>query len=152
MTVVSTRIALTPDDRETCFTIRRLVFVAEQGVPFDAEFDEHDGTATHLLAVTDECPAGTLRWRRIAPRTARIERVAVLRAYRNLGIGRKLLRVCLARIASEGCDEAVLHAQIQVQDFYRRFRFAAVGDSFVEDGIQHIRMQLHPVLPLHRSN
>ena len=50
MTVVSTRIALTPDDRETCFTIRRLVFVAEQGVPLDAEFDEHDGTATHLLA------------------------------------------------------------------------------------------------------
>ena len=113
MTTIGTRIALTPGDREACFAIRRLVFVAEQGVPLDAEFDEHESTATHLLALADERPAGTLRWRRIAPRTARIECVAVLRAYRNLGIGRELLRVCLARIASEGCDEAVLHAQIQ---------------------------------------
>ena len=145
MTIVTMRLALSPADRDACFAIRQLVFVEEQGVPLPAEFDEHEDVATHLLALADDRPAGTLRWRRKALRTVKIERVAVLRPYRGLGLGRVLLRECLERIAAEDIDEAVLHAQVQAQDFYRRFGFEPMGNSFVEDGIEHLAMRL----PIH---
>lgn len=145
MTAITLRLALSPADRDTCFAIRRLVFVEEQGVPLAAEFDEHEDTATHLLALADEQPAGTLRWRRKTLRRIKIERVAVLRPYRGLGLGQAMLHECLRRITAENVDEAVLHAQVQAQDFYRRFQFEPVGESFIEDGIEHIAMWL----PLH---
>src|SRR6185437_4064586 len=56
------RVAEDPADREACFAVRKQVFVAEQGVPEDIEYDSYDATAVHVLAVRDDgTPLGTGR-------------------------------------------------------------------------------------------
>ncbi|HEX6015488.1 MAG TPA: GNAT family N-acetyltransferase [Geminicoccaceae bacterium] len=152
---VHVRAASSAADREACFAIRIAVFVDEQqGVPADAELDGHEPTATHLLAFSGGRPAGTLRWRMVPPSAAKIERVAVLREARSLGVGRALLAEALRQVAATpaiteaatpAITEAMLHAQTRAQAFYRRFGFVAEGDPFDEDGIEHVRMSLAPV-------
>jgi predicted GNAT family N-acyltransferase len=140
---INVRTATGPADREACFAIRVAVFVDEQGVPAAAELDGHELAAIHLLALNGGRPAGTLRWRIAPPGAAKIERVAVLREARSLGIGRALLAEALQQAAAvSGITEAVLHAQAHAQPFYRRLGFAAEGEPFDEDGIEHVRMRL----------
>jgi predicted GNAT family N-acyltransferase len=82
----------------------------------------------------------------VPPSAAKIERVAVLREARSLGVGRALLAEALRQIAATpAITEAVLHAQAHAQPFYRAFGFVAEGDPFDEDGIEHVRMRLAPV-------
>lgn len=147
MMPVAVGTARTAAERGACFAIRRRVFVAEQGVPLADEFDTHDDSATHLLAraAADDRPLGTLRWRRIGPDTAKIERVAVLPEHRADGVGRTLMLACLEQIRAQGYGEAVLHAQMQAQRFYSKLFFVTMGDSFMEDGIRHVPMRLHPI-------
>jgi predicted GNAT family N-acyltransferase len=136
------RLAQGPRDHEAAFTIRWLVFVAEQGVPLADEFDGLDAAATHLLAHLAARPVGTLRWRRIAPDTAKIERVAVLRECRRHGVGQALIAACLVQLQEARIATAVLHAQAHAQAFYGRFGFHPEGGPFIEDGIEHVRMRL----------
>jgi predicted GNAT family N-acyltransferase len=143
---INVRTATGPADCEACFAIRIAVFVDEQGVRANAELDEHEATATHLLALAEGRPAGTLRWRVVPPGTAKIERVAVLREARSLGVGHALLTEALRQVvAAPGITAAALYAQTRVEPFYRRFGFVAEGEPFDEDGIEHVRMRLAPV-------
>jgi predicted GNAT family N-acyltransferase len=142
MTEPVIRTARNDADRELCFAIRAAVFVEEQGVARDAEFDAHDATATHLLAVFEDQPLGTMRWRLTGPGRAKLERVAVLAQGRGRGIGLALVRKALRQIAALGAEEAVLHAQTQAAAFYRRLGFVVEGEPFAEEGIEHIRMRL----------
>ena len=128
-------------DRQACFAIRIAVFVEEQGVALREELDEHDATATHLLALLSGRPVGTLRWRALAPDTAKIERVAVLREARGLGLGKVLMEQVLDSVAAAGFRSAVLNAQTSAADFYRRLGFLADGPPFDEAGIEHVRMR-----------
>lgn len=121
--------------------LRREVFVAEQGVSPEAEFDGHDATATHLVARLDGAVVGALRWRAVAPGTAKIERVAVRRDLRGSGVGRALTEAVLADLRAAGLTEAVLNAQVPVRDFYERLGFVAEGPVFHEEGIAHVKMR-----------
>jgi predicted GNAT family N-acyltransferase len=140
---IHVRAASSAADREACFAIRIAVFVDEQGIPADAELDGHEPTATHLLAFSGGRPVGTLRWRVVRPGAAKVERVAVLREARSLGVGRALLAEALRRVvATPAITETVLHAQTRAQAFYRHFGFVVEGEPFHEDGIEHVRMRL----------
>lgn len=145
MTDALVREAVGAAERATCLAIRTAVFVHEQGVPLDEEIDEHEATATHLLAFVGGRPVGTLRWRVMPPATAKIERVAVLREARNLGLGRLLMDEALRQIAAAGIDTAVLNAQTGAASFYLRLGFQFDGEPFDEAGIEHIRMRLQPI-------
>jgi predicted GNAT family N-acyltransferase len=128
---------------EQAFTIRRDVFVAEQGVSEAVEIDGLDGAAGHLLALADGVAVGTLRFRLLDDGwTGRIERVAVLKAVRDRRVGRALMAAVLNHLCMIGVGEARLHAQIQVRGFYDRLGFVAYGQPFDEDGIPHIAMRL----------
>ena len=146
MTGTLVREAADTAERATCLAIRTAVFVHEQGVPLDEEIDEHEATATHLLAFVDGRPVGTLRWRVVPPATAKIERVAVLREARSLGLGRLLMDEALRRIAAAGIGAAVLNAQTAASSFYLRLGFQLDGQPFDEAGIEHVRMRLQPIL------
>lgn len=133
-------------EREAAFALRRAVFVGEQGVPLPAELDEHEDSATHLLAhAADGAVVGTARWRRHGPaggeRLGKIERVAVARVERGRGIGVALIEAALADLRAAGLDGAVLHAQAHARAFYERLGFAAEGEPFDEEGIAHVRMR-----------
>ncbi len=137
------RVALvrTQSELEAAFDIRERVFVDEQGVAPDVEYDGKDTTAVHALGVVEGSPAGTARCRRIDASTGKIERVAVRPAYRRRGLGRALMQTMEGALATAGCEEIVLHAQRAVVSFYRELGYHRVGDSFEEAGIPHVGMR-----------
>lgn len=121
-------------------SIRREVFVLEQKVPEDDEWDARDADAIHLLAFarSEPRPVGTVR---LLPE-GKITRMAVLRSHRGQGIGAILLHEALALAAKLGLRQVFLDAQIEALGFYRKYGFILVGHIFLDAGIQHQRMTL----------
>ena len=132
-------------DLDAAFGIREKVFVEEQKVPLDEEYDEHDRAAAtrHYLAQVDGQPAGAARWRRTAG-GVKLERFAVLPAFRNKGVGDALVQQALADVRTEVPDAAqvYLHAQVRAMPLYARAGFRPVGEMFEECDIQHYKMVL----------
>jgi predicted GNAT family N-acyltransferase len=123
--------------------IRRTVFVEEQAVPVEVEVDGLDGEAEHFLARLGSLPVATARARR-TPKGWKLERVAVLAAQRQLGVGMALLRHVLDN-APPGVPVYV-HAQQAALGFWERVGFVAEGSSFEEGGIAHRWMRFVPDL------
>ncbi|MBD3275303.1 MAG: GNAT family N-acetyltransferase [Candidatus Marinimicrobia bacterium] len=134
------RIAESQSDLRKALDIRFRVFVDEQNVPKDLEQDGLDRECLHFLAFADNVPVGTGRLREIDAGTVKIERMAVLQNYRNMGIGRQLLDRMLQHIRSAGYENIVLHAQAPAAEFYQRAGFQPQGDTFYEADIPHLRM------------
>ena len=129
-------------DLDAAFTIRETVFVHEQGVPADAEYDLHDRTdARHYLARTpDGTPCGAARWR-TTENGVKLERFAVLQEFRNQAVGSVLLKRVLEDVQQAHPDATVyLNAQLRAIPFYERHGFAKVGDQFTECDIEHFKM------------
>jgi YbgC/YbaW family acyl-CoA thioester hydrolase len=121
--------------------IRTRVFVEEQRIPKELEWDEADVTALHAVAYNrlDQAIA-TGRLLQPAPGVARIGRMAVHRVLRGSGIGRQVLQALLEAARDRGDREALLHAQCSAEAFYREAGFSARGEIFHEAGIAHIEM------------
>ncbi|RYF64381.1 MAG: N-acetyltransferase, partial [Cytophagaceae bacterium] len=81
-------------DLETVFAIRRDVFVLEQNVPAEEEYDEFEETSHHFLALLDAQPVGTARWRRTS-KGIKLERFSVRAAARGRGVGKALVQAVL---------------------------------------------------------
>lgn len=121
--------------------IRTEVFLQEQRIPAEMEWDEADRTAIHAVAYNGlGQPVATGRLLQQSPGVARIGRLAVHRALRGGGVGRQVLNALVAAAAARGDREVVLHAQRSAGDFYRRLGFVARGEPFDEAGIPHIEM------------
>jgi predicted GNAT family N-acyltransferase len=120
--------------------LRRKVFVEEQGVPPELEVDDEDGAAVHLVAIIGERVVATLR---ITPMESadRIGRVAVQRELRHKGIGGRIVEHATRLILEKGERDAVLHAQVQTVDFYRRLGYREEGEIEMDAGIPHIWMR-----------
>lgn len=124
-------------DKSLLQQIRETVFVKEQGVPLELEWDEADEQALHLLALDSaRRPIGTAR----LLSSGQIGRMAVLKTWRKRGVGSALLNQLLA-IADQGDYPTLfLNAQQSALPFYARHGFEAEGDIFHEAGIPHQRM------------
>jgi predicted GNAT family N-acyltransferase len=119
--------------------VRECVFVHEQQVPLDLEWDAQDPQCQHVLARDAQGrPIGTAR---LSPEH-RIGRMAVLREWRNAGVGAALLQALLRMARGSGWREVSLHAQVDALDFYLRHGFAPYGPRFTEAGIEHQAMRL----------
>lgn len=127
------------EDLKKAFTIRKRVFVKEQGVPQAIELDHDDARAIHLLAFEEDRPVGTARVV-IRAGSAKIGRMAVLKKHRGKGIGKWLLRRALAAAAKRGARKIYLHAQLPVVGFYESMGFRPAGGVFAEAGIRHRKM------------
>ncbi|MFM7078904.1 MAG: GNAT family N-acetyltransferase [Bacteroidota bacterium] len=128
-------------DSDLCrriFEIRRTVFVDEQQVAEDEEFDTFEDSAIHYLGLIDGVPAGTARWR-ITTNGIKLERFAVLQEHRNKGVAARILRQVLADTTPSGVP-IYLHAQLTAQVFYEKNGFVTAGDIFEECGILHYKM------------
>ncbi len=130
--------------------VRTEVFVEEQRIPLDEEWDESDAVALH--AVTFNAlgqPVATGRLVAEAPgSSSRIGRMAVLRVLRGSRLGSQVLQLLVDAARRRGDREVVLHAQRSAEGFYRRAGFEARGEPFHEVGIAHIEM----TLPLKRNS
>lgn len=116
--------------------IRREVFIVEQQVPEQMEWDADDATSVHALALLDGHPVGCGR---LLP-DGHIGRMAVRAPFRSTGVGRALLQALLAEARRRGMREVVLHAQTHALRFYETHGFVADGPEFDEAGIPHRRM------------
>ena len=123
--------------------IRTRVFQEEQGVSAELEFDGLDDSTTHLLAYAGNEAVATARIREIDATTSKIERLAVLREYRQRGIGTKLMQSALSNIAQRNKSTVIIHAQAYIASMYQQLGFTIVGAQFVEAGIAHVKMVKH---------
>jgi predicted GNAT family N-acyltransferase len=128
-----------PADRDALAQVREAVFVAEQGVPRELEWDGEDAVASHWLAEdADGNPIGVVR---LLP-TGQIGRMAVSHPWRGCGIGTRLLEAVLDGARARGFRAVWLNAQTSALSFYARHGLVAEGDEFEEAGIPHRRMRL----------
>jgi predicted GNAT family N-acyltransferase len=118
--------------------IRLEVFVDEQGVPEELELDDRDAACTHVLAIDDAGAAvGTGR----IDTDGKIGRVAVRAGARRTGVGLAMMEL-LHQVARErDLAEVWCHAQISALSFYRRLGYTALGEVFLEAGIEHVEMR-----------
>ncbi len=134
-------------DFEDLRRVRNAVFVDEQRIPPEIEFDEHDRHCHHQLARNLQGePIGTGR---LSPE-GKIGRLAVLSEWRGQGVGKSLLRAIIEQARGRGLTTVSANAQVSAQAFYEKFAFTAEGEEFLEAGIPHRTMRLTlapPVTP-----
>ncbi|MFJ5760500.1 GNAT family N-acetyltransferase [Neobacillus sp. NPDC093182] len=130
------------EDLKAAFAIRKEVFVIEQGVPLEDEFDQFDtlnGRCEHILVYYNEQPVGTGRIRFIDG-VGKLERICILEPFRKFGLGKIIIKA-LEEIAEErGALQVKLHGQTQAEGFYKKLGFSPSSTIFMEDGIPHILM------------
>lgn len=121
--------------------VRTEVFIEEQAIPLDEEWDAADTSALHAVVYNrlDQALA-TGRLLVHAPGVARIGRMAVLRPMRGIGLGAGVLRALMEAARRRGDREVLLHAQISARGFYERLGFQPRGEVFHEVDIPHIEM------------
>jgi predicted GNAT family N-acyltransferase len=129
-------------DLNKAFQIRKAVFVEEQGVPLEDEFDEFDnlnGQCEHILVYYEEKPVGTGRVRWVDD-FGKLERICILEPYRKFGLG-KVIITSLEEIAQEkGAKKVKLHGQTHAEGFYKKLGYQTSSSVFIEDGIPHYLM------------
>ncbi len=118
--------------------VRTQVFVEEQSVPIELEWDDKDETASHWLAFENDKPIGTVRMLS----DGHIGRMAVLKEYRGQGIGLHLLQAAINAAKEKNLYEVYLYSQTQAVDFYRQEGFIAHGEEFLDANIPHRTMRL----------
>lgn len=126
--------------------VREPVFVTEQQVPIELEWDELDPHCRHVLARdVDGKPIGTGR---LTPER-KIGRMAVVREWRGRGVGEAILATLIDQARALGYDEVVLHSQVAAIGFYEKAGFEAFGEEYDEAGIRHrsMRRRLDAVTP-----
>lgn len=126
-------------DFAICMAIRMDVFVFEQSVPAEEEWDAYDKEARHFFARVDGRPAATARLRAVEG-AAKIERMAVRRDFRGKGVGEKLMEYVMEAARAGGMEKVVISAQTHAVPFYEKLGFAAHGDEYMEAGIPHYAM------------
>ena len=122
------------------FAIREEVFVSEQCVKREEEYDNFEDESTHYLAFNNEKPVATARWRE-TEKGVKLERFAVLKPYRRKGFGEAILQEVLKDVKPLK-KKIYLHAQLTAVKFYERNGFEKEGDVFEEANILHYRMFL----------
>ena len=123
--------------------LRTHVFVQEQKVPQELEWDSEDATALHVVAVYRLGTAlATGRLLQHAPGVSRLGRMAVMKVMRGSDLGKRVLQALIAAAKTRGDREIIIHAQCSAQTFYAKVGFVAEGDVFDEAGIAHVQMRL----------
>lgn len=122
--------------RTAASRIREQVFMEEQGVPAELEWDEWDEPSLHALAWVGEQAVGTAR---LLP-GGKIGRMAVLPPWRGQGIGHALLSALIDAARQQGLDRICLDAQTHALGFYQRAGFIVGGEEFLDAGIPHRHM------------
>lgn len=139
--MTSKRITL-ESDLEKAFQIRKEVFVKEQGVPLEDEFDEFDtldGQCEHILVYYQEKAVGTGRLR-VVDGLGKLERICILEPYRKFGLGKVIIQTLEEIAKDKELDRVKLHGQTQAEGFYKKLGYQTSSNVFIEDSIPHILM------------
>jgi len=143
--MISVKVVEDQDELKQVFSIREKVFVEEQNVARDEEYDEFEEESTHFIARDEEGNAcGTARWR-FTENGMKLERFAVLKSHRGKGVGQVLVKAVIDDIRENPKAKAkklYMHAQLPAVSLYARFGFEKVGEQFEECNIMHYQMEM----------
>ncbi|MFS0783060.1 GNAT family N-acetyltransferase [Bacillus sp. 1P06AnD] len=133
---------ITEEDLQHAFAIRKSVFVEEQEIPLENEFDCYDtllAEADHVLVQYERQAAGTGRMR-ITEGAGKLERICVLKQFRTFGLGKEIIQALEDIAVLHSLEQVKLHAQAQARGYYEKLGYSAASEIFMEDGIPHIVM------------
>jgi len=130
------------DINEDVFQIRREVFIEEQGITEEDEFEGSEEKFIHFCLYDNNDITGYIRVY-VENRELHIGRVAVVLTYRGRGLGYSLMNVAEEFGLQNNCYSCLLNSQIQAKGFYKRLGYSEVGEVFLEAGIDHIKMVKH---------
>lgn len=128
-------IAKTQKEITDNFYVRGMVFVVEQQIDYEIEFDGLDSECVLFVCYKDSLPVGAARLYK-----GKVGRVATLSDYREQGIGKALMEFIEVYAISHNLYQLKLHAQLHVKDFYDKLGYTALGEVFQEADIDHIKM------------
>lgn len=141
--VTSVRVGGWSDLGDAARRIRTAVFVEEQKIPLELEWDEADATAVHAVAFNRlGQPVATGRLLSAAPGVAKIGRMAVHRVLRGTGVGRDILTRLMQAARERGDQTLRLSAQRTAIGFYTRLGYQATSEPYEEAGIPHVDMEI----------
>ncbi|WP_318401167.1 GNAT family N-acetyltransferase [Photobacterium leiognathi] len=118
-------------------TVREQVFIQEQQIDPEIEFDDLDSEAVHVLVMDGEQPLGTGR----ILADGHIGRIAIMKSARGQGLGAKVVQALVEYAQQQGYPRVDLGAQTHAVDFYRKLGFMPYGDEFMEANIPHQAME-----------
>lgn len=124
-------------EAERLRAVRRAVFVIEQNIPEELEWDDNDAASLHVLA--EDRDGVPIACGRLLP-DGHIGRMAVLSGWRGQGVGAAVLSLLIEMARARGDAAVRLHAQTHAMPFYAKFGFAPEGDEYLEAGIPHRSM------------
>ena len=134
--------AMTQKELTEVFRIRTQVFVGEQHVPADEEIDQLDEVTPLFVVYLDDVAVATARLIQVNESIMKIGRVAVLKPYRNSGVGKTLLRYLMTYVQEQTEATCVkLGAQCNAMPFYEKLGFIGYGPIYLDAGIEHQDMK-----------
>ena len=131
-----------PRDAAALREVRTAVFIDEQGVPPEMEWDDLDERCAHVLV--RDADGRAIGTGRLLP-DCKIGRMAVVQSARGQGVGAAIMQALLEIARERGDAEVELSAQTHALGFYKKFGFIAFGDEYLDVGIPHRSMRLRLV-------
>jgi len=131
----------TSEEFEEALEVRKRVFVDEQGISEDLEFDGCDEEALHIIVKDGRIIIGTARVVFLNSTTAKLERMSILKHFRGKGIGSNIISFLNKELKTKSIKQVVIHAQCSAVAFYKSCGFKETGQPFMEAEIKHIKMQ-----------
>lgn len=138
-TNLQAQIVQTDQQLRDAFSVRKQVFVEEQHVSAEEEYDEFEETSKHIVIYDEDIPVGAGRFR-IVDDIGKMERICVLASHRKKGVGKIIMDSLEAYAKEESLPKLKLHAQTQAEPFYKKLGYETVSDVFIEADIPHVVM------------
>lgn len=135
------KIAVSENEREDAFTVRKKVFVEEQGVPLTLELDDFDQTASHFVVYDGEKAIAAGRIRGTSEDVGKVERVCVLKEYRGKHLGNLIMHALEEQAAKTGLSKILLNAQSYAVPFYEKLGYTVTSPEFMDADIPHRAME-----------
>lgn len=131
-----------PELQAAAFYLRYQIFVLEQNILPELEFDKLDTPDRQYLVLFDEQqPVATVRYQKLDEQTLNPDRLCVHADYRVHQLGTRLLDYIEKRAIQEGCRSSILSAVVPAKAFYEKQGYHAISDIFEEDGVLCIKMK-----------
>ena len=123
--------------------LRIEIFVKEQGVPEENEFDDFDLQVPHLVIFSEGEAVATGRNIPYGENTVKIGRIAVKKEKRGMHLGEKIVKELLRKAKEDGAKTVKVGAQTHAVGFYEKSGFKLVGTpEYLEENIPHYDMYL----------
>ncbi|WP_207694879.1 hypothetical protein DOK67_0003111 [Enterococcus sp. DIV0212c] len=130
-----------PWNRAAAFALRYEVFVLEQEISLQEEFDELDtDQRNYFVAYDQRLVLGTIRYQSIDAASIQPDRLCVKKEYRKKGIGKQLLLLLEEKALTEGYEFSILSAEKTALSFYEELGYRVTSEEFLEDGIPCVKM------------